>query len=108
MTQTQAQEPQENPVAPRHFIRVEYAEHGVKFAKNNQFQAELRRRVDEFFQRTGLRQRDLPQMYLKTAILLATFAALYVLLVFVARTWWEGFPLAILLGLTAAGIGFNI
>ena len=108
MTQTHAQEPQQNPVAERHFVPVAQARHGVKFAKNNEFQAELRRRVDEFFQRTGLRQRDLPQMYLKTAIIFATFAVAYVLLVFVARTWWEGIPVAILLGLTAAGIGFNV
>jgi linoleoyl-CoA desaturase len=47
-------------------------------------------------------------MYLKTAILVASFAVSYVLLVFVAQTWWHGLLLAILLGLSAAGIGFNI
>ena len=47
-------------------------------------------------------------MYVKTAILLAWFAASYVLLVFVARTWWQALPLAILLGLATAAIGFNI
>ena len=60
---------------------------GLKFGRDNAFQAELRRRVDEFFERTGRRRRDVPQMYLKTAILLASFAALYALLVFVAHTW---------------------
>lgn len=47
-------------------------------------------------------------MYLKTAILLAAFAASYVGLVFVAGTWWHGLPLSIVLGLSAAGIGFNV
>jgi linoleoyl-CoA desaturase len=47
-------------------------------------------------------------MYLKTAILLAVFAASYVLVVFVAHTWWQTLPLAVLLGFVAAGIGFNI
>ncbi|MFQ5898501.1 MAG: fatty acid desaturase family protein [Candidatus Methylomirabilia bacterium] len=47
-------------------------------------------------------------MYLKTAILVASFAVSYVLLVFVAQAWWHGLLLAILLGLSAAGIGFNI
>jgi len=47
-------------------------------------------------------------MYLKTAILVASFAVSYVLLVFVAQTWWHGLLLALLLGLSAAGIGFNI
>jgi linoleoyl-CoA desaturase len=47
-------------------------------------------------------------MYAKTAILLAGFVAVYVLLVFVARTWAQGVLLAILLGLFAAGIGLNV
>jgi len=41
-------------------------------------------------------------------VTVAVFAASYVLLVFVAQTWWQALPLAILLGLGAAGIGFNI
>ena len=47
-------------------------------------------------------------MYLKTAIILAVFAGLYLSLVFVATTWWQALPLAILLGLSMATIGFNI
>jgi linoleoyl-CoA desaturase len=47
-------------------------------------------------------------MYVKTGILLTGFAAVYALLVFVARTWVQGVPLALLLGSLAAGIGFNI
>ncbi|HET7376258.1 MAG TPA: fatty acid desaturase, partial [Anaerolineae bacterium] len=47
-------------------------------------------------------------MYLKTAIILAVFISLYSLLVFVAATWWQALPLAILLGLSMAAIGFNI
>jgi linoleoyl-CoA desaturase len=80
----------------------------LKFSKNNAFQVELRRRVDAFFRNTGRRERDCVQMYVKTAILLLGFAAFYVLLVFFAQTWWQALPLSILLGLVAAGIGFNI
>ena len=80
----------------------------LKFSKDNSFQVELRRRVDEFFLSTGRRKRDCPQMYVKTAILLLSFAMLYVLLVFFAQTWWQALLLAILLGVAAAGIGFNI
>jgi linoleoyl-CoA desaturase len=89
-------------------IRVAKSRGGLKFGRNNDFQAEVRRRVDEFFESTGRRRRDVPQMYVKTAILIAAFVALYALLVFVAQTWWQALPLAILLGLTTAGIGFNI
>ena len=47
-------------------------------------------------------------MYLKTAILFAVFSASYVLLVFAAHAWWQALPLAILLGLATASIGFNV
>ncbi|UBF28105.1 acyl-CoA desaturase [Kovacikia minuta CCNUW1] len=80
----------------------------LKFNRDNAFQVELRRRVDEFFQSTGRQQRDCPQMYLKTAILSLSFVILYGLLVFFAQTWWQALPLSILLGLVAAGVGFNI
>ncbi len=80
----------------------------LKFEKDDRFQIELRRRVDEFCRSTGRRQRDCPQMYLKTAILLASLITSYTLLVFVAQTWWQALPLALWLGLTTAGIGFNI
>ena len=78
------------------------------FGRDTTFQLELRRRVEEYFQTTGRRQRDCWQMYLKTSILLAGFAVAYVLLVFVAQTWVQGALLAIVLGLFAAGIGFNV
>lgn len=80
----------------------------LKFGHGNEFQQELRRRVDEFFRTTGRRQRDCWQLYLKTAIFLASLATSYVLLVFVAETWWQAWPLTVVLGLTIAGIGFNI
>jgi linoleoyl-CoA desaturase len=80
----------------------------VKFASDPAFQLALRRRVDEYFLVTGRRRRDCRQMYAKTAILVASFVVWYGLLVFVAQTWWQAVPLAILLGLSAAAIGFNV
>src|SRR5713226_7843292 len=89
-------------------VRAAAPGRSLKFGHDNAFQLELRRRVDEYFRTTGRRQRDCWQMYVKTAILLAGFAGSYVLLVFVSETWGQGLLLAILLGLSAAGIGFNI
>jgi linoleoyl-CoA desaturase len=80
----------------------------LKFDKSNAFQIELRRRVDELFQNTKRRKRDCPQMYLKTAILLFSYAMLYILLVFWSQSVWMALPLSILLGLVGAGIGFNV
>jgi linoleoyl-CoA desaturase len=81
---------------------------GLKFGRNNEFQGALRRRVEEFFESTSRPRRDVPAMYLKTAILLLASAVFYLCLVFVAAAWWQAFPLAVLLGLTMAAIGFNI
>jgi linoleoyl-CoA desaturase len=89
-------------------IRAAEPARSLTFGHDNAFQLELRRRVAEHFRTTGRRQRDCWQMYVKTVILLAGFAGSYVLLVFGAQTWWQGLLLAMLLGLFAAGIGFNI
>jgi linoleoyl-CoA desaturase len=81
---------------------------GLKFGTGDRFYAEVRRRVDQFFQATGKSRRDCPQMYWKTAVVLAWFAACYGLLVFVMGTWWLALPMAMLLGMSMAAIGFNV
>ncbi|HEV7395594.1 MAG TPA: acyl-CoA desaturase [Pyrinomonadaceae bacterium] len=92
----------------RHHNRVKEITHRVKFGRDDTFYLEVKRRVEEFCETTGRRQRDCPAMYLKTAILLSSLVGFYVLLVFVATTWWQALPLALMLGFTTAGIGFNI
>jgi len=79
-----------------------------KFTGSPAFQMELRKRVDAYFDSTGKRRRDCPQMYLKTFALLTAFFGSYALLVFVAQTWWQALPLAVLLGFATAGIGLNV
>lgn len=80
----------------------------VKFQKHKIFYFELNRRIDNFLQNTERNKRDCLEMYSKTGILLFSFAALYALLVFCTKTWWQALPLSVLLGFVAAGIGFNI
>ena len=80
----------------------------LQFGKDNAFQVELQRRVDEYFRSTGLRKRDCWQMYLKTALVLACFVTCYALLVLVAQTLWQGLLLAVLLGLCMAAVGFDV
>ena len=84
------------------------AQSRLTFRRDNAFHKELRRRVDDFFQSSDRSPRDCPAMYLKTAIILAAFGGFYSLLVFVAGSWWQALPLAVLLGLAMAAIGFNI
>src|SRR5262249_38791673 len=79
-----------------------------KFGPADEFHRELRRRVGEYFRATGLRPRDCPRMYLKTAVLLGWLAASYALLVFPGWPWWLAGPLAVSLGLAMAAVGFNV
>ena len=80
----------------------------LTFSGDNQFHRELRRRVDAEFKRTATRPRDSARMYLKTALVLAMFAACYVALVGFASTVWQACALSLLLGTATAGIGFNV
>ena len=89
-------------------IQAAISETRIRFNDNTEFQHALRRRAEQFFRDTGRRQRDCPRMYLKTAIIFTSFAASYALLVFAALSWWQALPLAMVLGFSAALIGFNI
>jgi linoleoyl-CoA desaturase len=80
----------------------------LKFTGDNSFHVAVRRRVEAHLRDTGRRERDCPEMYLKTAILFATFAVSYGLLVFAASEWWQAVPLAVMLALSVVGIGFNV
>jgi linoleoyl-CoA desaturase len=80
----------------------------VKFDRATAFHQELKARVAAYFETTGKRERGLAGMYLKTAIILTWFAVSYVLLVFVAASWWQSVAFALSLGFSIAGIGFNI
>jgi linoleoyl-CoA desaturase len=79
-----------------------------KFDTNDRFRRELRQRIDQYFTSTGRSPRDCWQMYLKSAIVLGCLAMSYVLLVFAAPTWWIAVPLAAVLGLSLAAVGFNV
>jgi linoleoyl-CoA desaturase len=80
----------------------------LKFETNDVFRRALRERVDQYFTTSGRRPRDCGQMYLKTTLVLGGFAASYALLVFAATTCWLALPLAVLLGLSLAAVGFNV
>ena len=80
----------------------------VRFAAHSPFSRELKRRTDAYFDGPGGRRRDLPAMYLKSAIILTWFVGSWVLLVFFATTWWQGALLATSLGLSIAGVGMGI
>jgi linoleoyl-CoA desaturase len=97
-----------SPTSPRISAAREIQKTALKFSGSDKFVRELRRRVDAYFEQTGRRRRDCAQMYFKTASILAWFVGAYLLLLFFATSWWTIIPLAIVLGLAIAAIGFNI
>jgi len=80
----------------------------VTYDSSSEFQQALRRRVDRYFRMNGLSARDSTRMYVKSAVILAGFALLYVALVFFAAAWWHAVLLSVALGFGIAAIGFNI
>jgi linoleoyl-CoA desaturase len=80
----------------------------VKYSTSDAFLREIRKRVDAYFQQTGKSPRDCPRMYFKTATIMAWFIGAYLLLLLVVTSPWLVIPLAIVLGLALAAIGFNI
>lgn len=81
----------------------------LKFAKDSAgFLNELKRRVDDYFTRTGKSPNDCWQMYLKSAIILTWFFGSYIALVFFAQGALQAIPIALSLGVAMATIGFAI
>jgi linoleoyl-CoA desaturase len=80
----------------------------LEFGGDRSFEMELRRRVNEYFERTAQPQTGDRRMYLKSALLGAAFVTSYLLLVFAANNLWQGLLFAVLLAATTAALGFNI
>jgi linoleoyl-CoA desaturase len=81
----------------------------VRFPEDDGFHAALKRRVAEYFAATGQRRTGGAAMHLKTAAILAWFAASYALLLAVGGTsGWLAAALTISIVLATAGIGFSV
>ena len=81
----------------------------IKFPTVKQsFRAELKKRINEYFETTGQSLSGNSRLYAKAAILLLSFTFLYVHLVFFTPPVIWAVAECILLGVVVAGIGFNI
>jgi linoleoyl-CoA desaturase len=94
--------------APRHGSSHAASRRRLAYSGGHEFQQEVRRRVDRWFEETGQRRRDRWEWYLKAASVLLAFVASYTLLVFFAETWWQAVALCVVLAFSVVGIGFNI
>ncbi|HEY3450422.1 MAG TPA: acyl-CoA desaturase [Myxococcales bacterium] len=79
----------------------------VRFS-SGEFNADLKRRVDEYFELSGRKPRGGWSLHLQTAVMLLWLAASYGVLMFASLPAWLVPPLAVSLGLAVAGVGFNV
>lgn len=76
--------------------------------KEHPFFDQLKKRVDAYFEENKINRWGNWKIYLKTGVLFGLAVALYVWLVFFTPGIWLSLAFCALLGLTLAGIGFNV
>ncbi len=80
----------------------------LSFPGRGAFSRDLEQAADSYFDGLADGRRDLPRMYVKSAVILAWFAASWALLVFAAQGAIQAALCAISLGLSIAGIGMSV
>jgi len=80
----------------------------VPFTKQYGFRKTVIERVEDYMKQNNMRERDLPAMYGKTAVMFAWWIGSYLLIMLAGLPWWANMMLWISFGLATAGIGFNI
>src|SRR5689334_8981972 len=80
----------------------------LTFTKQFGFRKTLNQRVETYLKDNNLPARDVPAMYLKTAIILTWWLGTYLLIMFGKLPPAMNVVLCISFGLATAGIGFNI
>jgi linoleoyl-CoA desaturase len=80
----------------------------AKFLAAGPLHRDLTLRVAKHFADAGTRERDLPRMYLKTAVILGWLAASWVFVVFFAAGPLSAIAGCISLALAIAGVGFSV
>lgn len=74
----------------------------------NQFSTTLRKKVNQYFNETGISKKGNAAMHFKTIILIVSFLAPYLIILLVDIPTWAAFPLLTLMGLAYAGLGMAV
>jgi linoleoyl-CoA desaturase len=81
----------------------------LKFPGNQSaFYTDLKTRVNAYFEKNNLNKHGNAFLYFKAVLFLVAFFTVYALLVFFTPAPWLSILLCMILGVTAAAIGFNI
>ncbi|SHI55840.1 linoleoyl-CoA desaturase [Hymenobacter daecheongensis DSM 21074] len=79
-----------------------------KFAASRSFHAELKRRINTYFEETKTSTTGNANLFVKAVVLTSAFVLLYVHLVFFTAPIWLSLLECVLMGLLGAAIGFNV
>lgn len=82
--------------------------HTVRFSKRSEFDRDLRKATDAYFETQGISQTGSWKMWLKSAILLGGLATIVTTFVTLTPGWATTIALAVVCGLFMAGIGFAV
>ena len=77
-------------------------------AQGQQFHAELKKRIQAYFQETGQKMTGNWKLYSKAILLITAMIVVYVHLIFFTPGLWWAIAECLLLGGLTASIGFNV
>ncbi|MEI8280411.1 MAG: acyl-CoA desaturase [Bacteroidota bacterium] len=69
---------------------------------------EFRKRINDYFSHKGIAHTGNAQLYIKAIILISSYVAVYIHLVFFTPIVWVAIPECMLMGILTAALGFNI
>jgi linoleoyl-CoA desaturase len=81
---------------------------GARFAPRRSFHADLKRRVDAYFEGSGRSRHGGLLMGLKSVAILSWLAGSYALLLFADLRAWQAILLSLSVGFAMAGVGFSV
>src|SRR2546421_11636878 len=81
---------------------------GVRFAPRRSFHADLKGRVDAYFERSARSRHGGLSMGLKGMAMLSWLAGSYALLLFAHLRPWQAVLLSLSVGFAMAGVGFSV
>src|SRR5712671_4945858 len=81
---------------------------GARFAPRRSFHADLKRRVDAYFEGSGRSRHGGLLMGLKSVAILSWLAGSYALLLFADLRPWQAILLSLSVGFAMAGVGFSV
>ncbi len=89
-------------MASRVFISPKFS------SRSKSFHIELKKRINQYFQEAGTATYGNYKLYIKAGILLSSFVAIYIHLIFFTAPIWISVIECIMLGAITAAIGFNV